>query len=197
MQEDHCSIQDINIWEVHNMKDLPIGRKGIGSHWVYKVKLKTDGSIQCFKAWLVVKSYPQISGIDYNETFVPVTRYNSFRLITALAILYNLELAQADVRSAFLYGELKEEIWMLPPPGIGLQGKILRLKKALYGLKQAPNEWYEKLSSVLVEQGFISTHFDPCVFISTFTATIVEVYVDKISITGTRNDIGNLITFLK
>jgi hypothetical protein len=197
MQEEHRSIQDANVWEVHNMEDLPIGRKGIGSRWVYKVKLNADGSIERFKAWLVVKGYSQISGIDYDETFAPVTRYDSFRLITALAALYNLELAQADVKSAFLYGELKEEIWMLPPPGIGLQGKILRLKKALYGLKQAPNEWYEKLSSVLAEQGFISTHFDPCVFISTSTATIVEVYVDDISIAGTRNDIENLFTFLK
>jgi hypothetical protein len=143
--------------------------------WVYKIKLNADGSIERFKARLVVKGYSQLSGIDYDETFAPMTWYNSFQLITALAALYCLELTQTDVKTAFLYGELNEEIWILPPPDIGLQGKILRLKKALYGLKQAPNEWYKKPSSVLAEQGF--THFDP--------------------IARTQNDTQNLVICLK
>jgi hypothetical protein len=108
---------------------------------------------------------------------------------SSLAAHHNLELAQADVKSAFLHGNLKEDIWMLPPPGIGLSGKILHLKKSLYGLKQAPNEWYDKLSSVLVEKGFIATHFDPCVFICLTTPTILVVYVDDITAAGTRKNI--------
>jgi hypothetical protein len=139
--------------------DLPSERKSIGSRWVYKVKLNSDGSIEHFKARLVVKGYSQIFGIDYEETFAPVTQYDSFRLILALAAHLNLELAQADVKSAFLHRNLKEDIWILSPPGISLSGKILRVKKLLYGLKQAPNESYNKLSSVLVEKGVYSNPF--------------------------------------
>jgi hypothetical protein len=80
-----------------------------------------------------------------------VIQYDSLRLITALAALYNLDLVQANIKSAFLYHKLKDEIWMLPPSGIGLQDKILRLNKALYGLKRVPNKWYEKISSVFSE----------------------------------------------
>jgi hypothetical protein len=123
----------------------------------------------------VVKGYSQISGIDYEETFAPVTRYDSFRPILALAAHYNLELAQADVKSAFLRGNLKEDIWMLPPPDIGLSGKILRLKKSLYGLKQAPNEWHDKLPSVLVETGFVVTHFDPCIFYLPYNTNLLSM----------------------
>jgi hypothetical protein len=144
----------------------------------------------------VVKGYSQISRIDYEETFVPVTRYDSFHLILALAAHYNLELAQVDVKSAFLHGNLKEDIWMLPPPGIGLSSKILHLKKSLYGLKQAPNKWYDKLSSVLVEKGFIATHFDPCVFIYLTTPTILVVYVDDTTAAGTHENINDIFLFL-
>jgi hypothetical protein len=109
---------------------------------------------------------------------------------------YNLELVQADVKSVFLYGNLKEDIWMLPPLGTGLSGKILRLKKSLYGLKQAPNEWYDKLSSVLVEKGFVATHFDPSVFICLTIPTILVVYVDDITAAGTHENINDIFSFL-
>jgi hypothetical protein len=196
MQVEHQAMIDANVWDILDINDLPPERKGIGSRWVYKIKLNSDSSIECFKARLVVKGYYQISGIDYEETFVLVTRYDSFRLILALAAHHNLELAQADVKSAFLHCNLKEDIWMLPPPGIGLSGKILRLKKSLYGLKQAPNEWYDKLSSVLVEKGFIATHFDPCVFICLTTPTILVVYVDDITAAGTCENINDIFSFL-
>jgi hypothetical protein len=116
---------DANVWNVLDINDLPPEKKGIGSRWVYKVKLTSDGSIKHFKARLVVKGYSQIPGIDYEETFVPVTQSDSFRLILALAGHHNLELAQVYVKFAFLLRNLKEDIWMLPPPSIGLSGKIL------------------------------------------------------------------------
>ena len=120
------------------MEAVPKGRKLIGSRWVFKTKLNPDGSIERFKARIVVKGYSQISGIDYTETFAPVMRYDSLHLILALAAQLGLSLWQADIKTAFLNGDLKEEIWMLPPPGISLDGMALRLHKALYGLKQAP-----------------------------------------------------------
>jgi hypothetical protein len=185
MQVEHQAMIDANVWDILDINDLPPEQKGIGSRWVYKVKLNSDSSIECFKARLMVKGYSQISGIDYEETFVPVTWYDSFRLILALAAHHNLELVQADIKSAFPYRNLKEDIWMLPPPGIGLSGKSLCLKKSLYGHKQAPNKWYDKLSSVLLEKRFIATYFDPCVFICLTIPTILVVYVDDITATGT------------
>ena len=99
------------------------------------MKLNADGSIERYKARLVIKDYSQLAGIDYEENFAPVTRYDSLRLIIALAVNLGLVLEQLDIKTAFLKGELKEETWMTPPPGIGLAGKVLLLKKALYGLK--------------------------------------------------------------
>ena len=90
-----------------------------------------------------------------------MTRYDSLRLIIALATHLDLDMEQLDIKSAFLNGDLDEEIWMTPPPGIRLDGKVLRLRKALYGLKQAPLLWFEKLSSSLAEFGFVSLPFDP------------------------------------
>src|SRR5258706_3660095 len=196
---EHQSIVDAGTWEVYERKDLPSGRKAINSRWVFKVKLNADGSIERYKARLVVKGYSQLAGIDYEETFAPVTRYDSLCLVIALAVNLGLVLEQLDIKTAFLNGELKEEIWMTPPPGIGLDGKVLLLKKALYGLKQAPLTWYEKLSSVLAQMGFNPLHFDPCVFIyfNEGRKTIIVVYVDDLTIVGIRQDLDVLVNGLK
>ena len=98
--------------------------------------MNANGSIEHYKARLVVKGYSQLAGIDYEETFTPVTRYDSLHLIIALAVNLGLVLKQLDIKTAFLGGELKEEIWMTSPSGIGLDSEVLLLKKALYGLKQ-------------------------------------------------------------
>ena len=126
-----------------------------------------------------------------------MTQYDSLRLIIALATHLGLDTNQLDIKSAFLNGDLVEEIWMIPPPGIGLDGKILRLDKALYGLKQAPLAWFEKLSEALAKIGFISLAFDPCVFISADHKIIVVVYVDDITTAGSRSDMNRLIHHLR
>jgi hypothetical protein len=192
MQVEYEAMIDANIWKVLDINDLHPEKQGIGSRWVYTVKLNLDGCIECFKAQLVVKSYLPIFGIDYEETFVLVTWYDSFCLILALTAHHNLELAQVDVKSAFLHGNPKEDILILPPPAISLLGKVLCLKKSLYGLKQAPTEWSDKLLSVLVEKGFIATHFDPCVFNCLTTPTIFVVYVDDITAGRSRENIDNI-----
>ena len=109
----------------------------------------------------------------------------------------NAFFADVDIKTAFLYGDLDEEIWMNPPPGIGLDGKVLRLRKALYGLKQAPLKWYEKLSSVLAKLVFSPSAFDPCVHISKSKQTFVVVYVDDITVAGTKSAIDTLVSGLK
>jgi len=102
------------------------------------VKLLEDGSIERYKARLVVKGFSQISGINFSKTFALVTQDNSLCLLTALAALHNLDITQLNVKLAFTYGPHDEEIWVTPPPRLGLDNKVLLLKKAPYGLKQAP-----------------------------------------------------------
>ena len=126
-----------------------------------------------------------------------MTRYDSLRLIIAFATHLGLESDQVDIKSAFLYGDLVEEIWMVPPPGIDLDGKILRLDKPLYGLKQEPLAWFEKLSEALARLGFISLAFDPCILISADHKIIDMVYVDDITTAGSRSDINRLIDHLR
>src|SRR5258705_3290213 len=111
---EHQSIVDAGTWEVYKRKDLPSGRKAINSQWVFKVKLNADGSIERYKARLVVKGYLQLPGIDYEETFAPITRYDSLCLVITLAVNLDLVLEQLDIKTAFLNGKLKEEIWITP-----------------------------------------------------------------------------------
>ena len=127
-----------------------------------------------------------------------MTRYDSLRLVIALAVNLGLLLEQLDIKTAFLNSDLEEEIWMIPPLDIGLDGQILLLKKALYGLKQAPLKWYEKLSSVLASMGFTPLHFDPCVFIyfNKGRKTIIVVYVDDLTIVGVQSDLDTLLNGL-
>ena len=126
-----------------------------------------------------------------------MTRNDSLRLIIVLATHLGLDSDQLDIKSVFLYGDLVEEIWMVPPPGIGVDGKILGLDKALYGLKQGPLTWFEKLSEALAEIAFISLPFNPCVFITADHKIIVVLYVDDITTAGSRSDINHHIDHLR
>ena len=118
--------------------DLPPGCKPLGYKWIFKRKLKADGSIDKYKARLVVKGYKQKKGVDYFDTYSPVTRITSIRMLIAIVALHNLEIYQMEVKTAFLNGELNEEIYMEQPEGFivpGQEKKIYRLVKSLYGLK--------------------------------------------------------------
>jgi len=143
--------------------DLPAGRKAIKSKWVFK--RKADG---CYRACLVAKGFTQIQGIDYDETFSPVARFESLRLILALATLKDWEIHQMDVKSAFLNGLLEEEIYMEQPEGFitpGQESKVCLLKKAIYGLKQASCTWNLQFHGVLVELGFTRTYSNAGIYI--------------------------------
>jgi len=124
--------------QVWNLVDLPLGRKAIGNKWILKIKRKADGSIERYKARLVAKGYTQQEGIDYEETFSPVVRFTSIRLILAIVAHLDLELHQMDVKTAFLNGELDEEIYMEQPVGFVVEGqehKVCMLQRSIYGLK--------------------------------------------------------------
>ena len=138
MQEEITAIEKNNTWE---LTDLPPGKKVIGVKWVYKVKYNDDGSIQRYKARLVVKGYVQKYGIDYFETFSPVARFEIVRMFLALAAHNKWKVFQFDVKSAFLNGALEENVYVEQPQGFIIDGQgemVYKLKKALYGLKQAP-----------------------------------------------------------
>jgi hypothetical protein len=130
---------------------LPEGKKPINCRWVLTIK---DGGQ--FKARLVAKGFSQVEGIDYNETFAPVIRYESVRLLLATAAEKSLEIHQMDVKTAFLNGALEEEIYMKQPDGYDqVPGKVLKLKKSIYGLKQAPLVWNQNINGTLEKIGFI------------------------------------------
>ena len=173
--------------------DLPPSSKPIGCKWVFRRKYNTDGSLQTFKARLVAKGFKQKEGIDYFDTYAPVARITSIRVLLALASLYNLFVHQMDVKTAFLNGELDEEVYMEQPEGFILPGnekKVCKLTKSLYGLKQAPKQWHEKFDSVILEYGFQHNVADKCIY-SKFTenyGVIICLYVDDMLIIGTNMD---------
>ncbi|KAL0290595.1 UNVERIFIED_CONTAM: Retrovirus-related Pol polyprotein from transposon TNT 1-94 [Sesamum angustifolium] len=130
-------------------------------------KLKPDGSIDKFKARLVAKGFKQKEGIDYFDTYSPVARLTTIRVLIALASVYNLSIHQMDVKTAFLYGELEEEIYMDQPEGFvahGNERKVCKLVKSLYGLKQAPKQWHEKFDQTILAFGFTVNENDKCIY---------------------------------
>ena len=118
---------------------MPGGKKPIGCKWVYKIKTRSDRSIERYKARLVAKGFAQEYGIDYEETFAPVARLTSVRSVLAVSATRQWPLYQMDVKNAFLNGDLTEEVYMHPPPGYSHPpNQVCKLNRALYGLKQAP-----------------------------------------------------------
>jgi len=147
MTEELESLQTLGTWVVC---PKPENRKVIGCKWVYRIKTDADGNVIRYKARLVAKGYSQQPGLDFGDTFAPVTRLETIRLLLGIATHNDWEIRQVDVKTAYLYGDLDEEIYMAVPPGLGVpEGHVLRLVKALYGLKQAGRQWHSKLKSTL------------------------------------------------
>ena len=118
---------------------LPPGKSVVGCKWIYKIKTRSDGSIECYKARLVAKGFTQEYGIDYEDTFAPVACISYVRALLAVATASKWDLFQMDVKNAFLNGNLSEEVYMQPPPGLSVESnKVSHFRRALYGLKQAP-----------------------------------------------------------
>lgn len=190
-QSEYNSLIDNGTWE---LVPLPEGKKTIGCRWVFKIKYKEDGDIERYKCRLVAKGYSQSQGIDYEETFSPVVRYSSIRTLLALAAQKKLEVHQMDVETAFLNGDLEEEIYMDQPDGFKEDETLVcRLKKSLYGLKQSPRCWNKKLTNFLIEEGFEQSKADPCVFVKVEEGrlSVIEAYVDDL-IMMTEDDVTKL-----
>jgi hypothetical protein len=186
MLEEMSSIEDSNTWELTN---LPRGHKAIGLKWVFKVKRDENGKIVKYKARIVAKGYVQRQGVDFEEVYAPVARIESVRLVLALAAHVGWTVHHMDVKSAFLNGELQEEVYVSQPPGFVIAGeemKVLRLHKALYGPRQAPRAWNAKLDVTMVSLGFRRSGSEHAVYVR--DKLVVGVYVDDLVITGSSDD---------
>uniref|UniRef100_A0ACD5TXY1 Uncharacterized protein n=1 Tax=Avena sativa TaxID=4498 RepID=A0ACD5TXY1_AVESA len=188
MDEELSSIRDNQTWE---LADLPPGQRAIGLKWVFKVKKDPQGNVIKHKARLVAKGYAQRQGVNFDEVFAPVARMETVRVLIALAAHDGWEVHHMDVKSAFLNGDLAEEVYVRQPPGFvddDNEHMVLKLRKALYGLRQAPRAWNSKLDSSLVELGFERSPLEHAVYrrAKEGALLLVGVYVDDLIITGSR-----------
>eukprot|EP01018_Ginkgo_biloba_P009512 Gb_17559 [translate_table: standard] len=196
MQEEYDSILKNDTWD---LVKLPSDKKAIGCRWVYKMKYQSDGAIDKYKARLVAKGYAQTEGVDFEETFAPVAKMTTIRMLINLASHSGWELQQMDVKSAFLHGILDEEVYMRQPKGfvqVGQEHLVCRLKKALYGLKQAPRAWYSFIDDYFISSGFTRCESDHSLYLKHEGGEILVVilYVDDLIITGSNT---SQINYLK
>ncbi|GJT69030.1 putative ribonuclease H-like domain-containing protein [Tanacetum coccineum] len=188
MQEELLQFQLQKVW---TLVDLPNGKRAIGTKWVFRNKKDERGIVIRNKARLVAQGYTQEEGIDYDEVFAPVARIEAIRLFLAYASFMGFIVYQMDVKSAFLYGTIEEEVYVCQPPGFEdpqFPDKVYKLEKALYGLHQAPRAWYETLSTYLLENVFRRDTIDKTLFIKKDKGNIllVQVYVDDIIFGSTK-----------
>ncbi|BFG20722.1 hypothetical protein CerSpe_069960 [Prunus speciosa] len=184
------ALEKNSTWE---MVQLPQGKKPVGCRWIYTIKYKADGSIDRYKARLVAKGYTQTYGIDHQETFAPVAKINTIRVLMSLAANLDWPLLQYDVKNAFLHGELQEEVYMEPPPGTSMAlgpNTVCKLRKSLYGLKQSPRAWFGKFTDSMKRFGYTQSHSDHTLFLKRRgdKLTALIIYVDDMVVTGNDNE---------
>nr|GFA02757.1 hypothetical protein [Tanacetum cinerariifolium] len=182
MQEELLQFKMQKVWI---LVDLPYGKRAIGTKWVYQNKKDERGIVIRNKARLVTQGHTQEEGIDYEEVFAPVARIEAIRLFLAYASFMGFLVYQMDVKSAFLYGTIEEEVYVCQPPGFEdpkNPDKVYKVVKGLYGLHQAPRAWYETLATYLLENGFHRRIIDQTLFIKKQQKDIllVQIYVDDI-----------------
>lgn len=152
----------------------------VGCQWIYKIKKKVDGTIECYKAHLVAKGFHQQEGVDFSETFSLVIKHATIRLIIAIVITSNWNIKQLDVQNANLHGDLQETVFMTQPQGFvhpQFPTHVCKLHKSLYGLRQAPRSWFSKLSTTLKLLGFIKSKVDPSLFACQISTYIIYILI--------------------
>ncbi|GMI79954.1 hypothetical protein HRI_001664700 [Hibiscus trionum] len=200
IEEEIEALQKNGTWTI---TDLPQGKRTVGCKWVFTIKYNSDGTIQRHKARLVAKGFTQTYGIDFKETFAPVAKLNSVRILLSLAVNCDWKLHQLDIKNAFLNGNLEEEVYMEIPSGVkgtGQPQKVCKLAKSLYGLKQSPRAWFERFTKVILKNGFKQSSADHTLFskvTSSNKRVILIVYVDDIIMTGDdEEEVSKLKNFL-
>ena len=158
MIKEYQVIMKNDVWDV---VPRPEGKSIVTSKWIYKIKHAADGNIEKYKARFVSRGFSQKEGIDYEETFTPVARYTSIRLVVSLVAVMKWKIHQMDVNTSFLNGVVEEEVYVEQPLGFETHDRdshVCRLKKAMYGLKQAPRTWYNRIDIFLSNLGFIGLY---------------------------------------
>jgi hypothetical protein len=191
MNEEYKTLVRNNTWHLvpsHHANNV------VDCKWVYKIKRKQDGLVDRYKDWLVAKGFKQRHGIDYSDTFSPVVKPTTIRLVVSLAVSRGWSLWQLDVHNAFLHGVLEEDVFMHQPPGYVDSSKpdhVCKLDKTLYGLKQAPRAWYSQLSNKLKALGFKASKADTSLFIYNKKDVMIFllVYVDDIIVTSSCSSV--------
>jgi histone deacetylase 1/2 len=191
MNEEYKALMDNKTWHL-----VPPSRNKnlIDCKWVYRIKKKADGTIDRYKARLVAKGFKQRYGIDYEDTFSPVVKIATIRLVLSISVSRGWSLRQLDVKNVFLHGILEEDVYMKQPPSFGSSANpnyICKLDKALYGLKQAPRAWYSRLSSKLSTLGFVPSKADTSLFLFAKSGIIIFllIYVDDIIVTSSSDTV--------
>ncbi|CAG4978543.1 unnamed protein product [Colias eurytheme] len=179
MAEELQSFKENDAWELSNP---PQDVRVVQCKWVLRKKYDCDNNIR-FRARLVARGFSQVQGVDYTETFSPVVRHTTLRLLFALSVQNNLDITHLDVTTAFLYGILEEDIYIQIPEGFSEtveKGQVLKLKKSMYGLKQSSRVWYKRVEVCLLKIGFVKSKIEPCMFLKKQDKlkTIVALYVD-------------------
>ena len=186
MNEEIKSLQKNQTWE---LVQLPKGKRVVGCKWVFKRKEGISGiEPPRFKARLVAKGYTQKEGVDFHEVFSPMVKHSSIRILLAIVSTFDLELEQLDVKTAFLHGELEEQIYMSQPEGFVIPDKedrVCLLKKSLYGLKQSPRQWYKRFDAFMIGNGYNRNQYDNCIYskeLSDGSRIYLLLYVDDMLI---------------
>lgn len=186
VEEEIKVLEKNSTWEY---SQLPEGKRPVGCKWIFSVKYNPDGSVNRYKARLVAQRFTQSYGVSYEETFAPVAKLNSVRVLLSIAANLDWALHQLDIKNAFLNGELEEVVFMKIPPGLESpdnSGKVCRLWKSFYGLKQSPRAWFDRLTRVVKGHGFVQCQTDYTMFVKCSQEgklLVFIVYVDDIIIT--------------
>jgi len=207
MSTEFKNMEEKKVWTICKKNTVPRDRKIIGNRWVFAIK--DDGR---FRARTVAKGFSQIPGQDFQENHAPVVNDTTFHLVLALKLLFNLEAGQFDIETAFLYGDLDEELWMVFPDGyedylwethkqkLNTENHCVKLEKAIYGLVQAARQWWQKFKCAMTNMHFKPSSADPCLFIKETKnkkdASFVIIYVDDGIILGTEETIQGIINEL-
>jgi hypothetical protein len=183
MDEEYNSLILNHTWK---LVPLPPDRKPIDCKWVFRKKYTDTGEVEKYKARLVARGFTQVKGIDYHETFSPVVKFASIRTLLALAVQHSYIVHQMDVTTAYLNGDLEEDIYMTQPEGYVKGDYVCKLQRSLYGLKQSGRAWYDKINTTFIKLGFSRSNADPSVYsrISRSEVLYVAIYVDDLMIIG-------------
>ena len=180
--------------EAWDLMEFLVGRKPIGSKWVFKKKTNTEGKVEKYKARLVAKGFSQVSRIDFGDIFSPVPKVISIKLLFSVAVAFDFEVEQMDVKKTFFHGDLKEEIYMKQPEGFAVKGKkelVCKLKKSLYGLKQSPRMCYQKFDIFIRGLSFTRSKVNHCVYFKLIGDHVIclVLYVDDMLLVGNDKEI--------